>query len=133
MARSLNGGTADKPVVPLRFRINPKLKQLEELESLERELNASGLKHKNIDLYNDLLEDLKVRRAKVMPEKPLTKEEQAKKKAQEEASRYEAMPFEPNPDKWRMLRYRASSGISDKVCGWILFLIVLVWLYCRNK
>lgn len=133
MTRSRNGGDTDKPVVPLRFRINPKLRQLEEIESLERELNASGLKHKNIDLYNDLVEDLRVRRRKAMPEKPLTKEEKAAKQAKEDESRYEAMPFADDPCKWRLLRCKVKDSFTDKAFGWILFFFVVVGLYFRNK
>ncbi|QYW06547.1 hypothetical protein uav_016 [Pseudomonas phage UAVern] len=132
MARSLNGGAPDKPIVPLRFRINPKLKQLEEIEALERELRASGLQHRDIDSFNDLLEDLNVRRRKVMPEpkpKPLTKEEQEAL----DDERYASMPFYPSPSKSTVVRHWLLSNVNDRLFKWILFSGVLLWLYCKNK
>lgn len=131
MARSLNGGTADKPVIPLRYRINPDFKKLDELDALEKELNASGIKEKNVDVYCDLLADIQRRRAKLFPEpkpKAPTKAEKAKLKEQEDEERYDSMPFTACPPRHKLLFYRVRSGFNEKHFAWILGFIVLCWM-----
>lgn len=134
MARSLNGGAPDKAPIPLRYRINPDFKKLDELDALEKELNASGLQAKQVDVYNDLLADIQRRRAKLFPDpkpKPLTKEEKAKLKESEENERYDSMPFEACPSRFDLVRYkveRMREGFTQTHFAWILGIIVALWM-----
>lgn len=132
MARSLNGGAPDKAPIPLRYRINPDFKKLDELDALEKELNASGIKESNVDVYNDLLADIQRRRAKLFPEpkpKPLTKAEKAKLQEQEDEKRYNEMPFTPCPTRFEVLRCKVTQyRMTERQFGWILGVIVLCWM-----
>lgn len=131
MARSLNGGAPDKPIVPLRYRINPDFKKLDELDALEKELNASGIKESNVDVYNDLLSDIQRRRAKLFPEpkpKPLTKAEKAKLQEQEDERRYDEMPFEPCTPRHKLILYNVRECFTQRHFAWALGFMIFLWM-----
>lgn len=126
MAAIRRSGDASKaPPVPLRYRIDPTAKKLDDLDNLERELERNNAKGMPPELYFELLEKLQADRAAIIKKRD-------KGKPVEEPD-YDAMPFYPSPSKVTLARFWLLSNVNDKSFKWLLFILVLFWFWCKNK
>lgn len=126
MAAIRRSGDASKPPLPpLRYRIDPTAKKLDELDALERELERDNAKGMPSELYFELLEKLQADRAAIIKRRD-------KGKPVEEPD-YDAMPFYPSPSKCTLIRYKLSANVNDTTFKWALFSVVLLWLYMKNS
>lgn len=126
MAAIRRSGDASKaPPIPLRYRIDPTAKKLDDLDKLERELERDNAKGMPPELYFELLERLQTDRAAIIKKRD-------KGKPVEEPD-YDAMPFYPSPSKVTLARFWLLSNVNDKSFKWLLFILVLFWFWCKNK
>lgn len=120
-----------KPIKPLRYRIAPIEEKVDAIEALEAEfkraIKAGQIPQEEIEEYSTYL---RVQREKIHAVKLKAL---GSKPGPEGEKDYDAMPFAPDPPKWRLIRYRMREYCNDKAFRWLLFLIVLFWLYCKNK
>lgn len=120
-----SGEPSKVPPLPLRYRIDPTAKKLDDLDNLERELERDNARGMPPELYFELLEKLQADRAAIIQRRD-------KGKPVEEPD-YDAMPFYPSPTKLTLARIWLLSNVNDKTFKGLLFMLVLLWFWCKNS
>lgn len=117
MARSLNGGAPSKPKprpVPLRYRIDPTAKKLDDLDDLELELRRNERDYEPDD-YEAMLDKIYHQRSKIV------------------RLRDKHLPPEiPDPPP-KPIGEVIWDSVTLPRLKWALFLFVLIGLYFRNS
>lgn len=127
MARSLNGGerAPPKPIKPLRYRIDPTAEKLDALDKLEAELEwQNRTQALDPDLYFELTDKLHTDRT------ALIKKRDKALGVNSDDEKYDDMPYTKQPDLYslNMLWYRVRTSFDQVHFGWILGIIILLWM-----
>lgn len=107
-------GETGKPPIPLRYRIDPKAKKLDDLDDLERELRRNASEYEPDD-FEAMLDKLQRERAAIIKVRD--------KHLPDEVEQYPPVP----------LGEIIYNSLTPTLFKWAMFIFVVVGLYFKNS
>lgn len=114
MAGIRRGEAGKPPPIPLRYRIDPTAKKLDDLDDLEGELRRNESDYEPDD-FEAMLDKLQRQRAGIIK------------------ARDKHLPPEIEEPPPRTLEECIRDNVTPKAFKWVLFILIIIWLYFKNS
>lgn len=114
MAGIRRGEAGKPPPIPLRYRIDPTAKKLDDLDDLEGELRRSESDYEPDD-FEAMLDKLQRQRAGIVK------------------ARDKHLPPEIEEPPPGTVAECIRGNVTPKTFKWMLFILIIIWLYFKNS